>query len=43
MTLGVEHVRQDLTISEQRTKVIFDTNIWISYLIGHQLDGLTIF
>jgi len=27
--------------SEQRTKVIFDTNIWISYLIGHQLGGLT--
>ncbi len=28
-------------MSEQRTKVIFDTNIWISYLIGHQLGGLT--
>ncbi|MEQ9286855.1 MAG: putative toxin-antitoxin system toxin component, PIN family [Cyclobacteriaceae bacterium] len=27
--------------SEQRTKVIFDTNIWISYLIGYQLGGLT--
>ncbi|MEQ8582647.1 MAG: putative toxin-antitoxin system toxin component, PIN family [Marinoscillum sp.] len=27
--------------SEQRTKVIFDTNIWISYLIGHQLGELT--
>ena len=27
--------------SGQRTKVIFDTNIWISYLIGHQLGGLT--
>lgn len=29
--------------SEQRTKVIFDTNIWISYLIGYQLGGLTDF
>ncbi len=27
--------------SEKRTKVIFDTNIWISYLIGYQLSGLT--
>lgn len=27
--------------SEQRTKVIFDTNIWISYLIGYQLGRLT--
>ena len=27
--------------SEHQTKVIFDTNIWISYLIGHQLGGLT--
>lgn len=27
--------------SEKRTKVIFDTNIWISYLIGHQLGELT--
>ncbi|MEQ9468432.1 MAG: putative toxin-antitoxin system toxin component, PIN family [Ekhidna sp.] len=27
--------------SEKRTKVIFDTNIWISYLIGHQLSELT--
>ncbi|MEP0365536.1 MAG: putative toxin-antitoxin system toxin component, PIN family [Cyclobacteriaceae bacterium] len=27
--------------SELRTKVIFDTNIWISYLIGHQLGELT--
>ncbi|MEQ6165747.1 putative toxin-antitoxin system toxin component, PIN family [Ekhidna sp. MALMAid0563] len=27
--------------SEPRTKVIFDTNIWISYLIGHQLGELT--
>jgi len=27
--------------SEHPTKVIFDTNIWISYLIGHQLGGLT--
>jgi putative PIN family toxin of toxin-antitoxin system len=29
--------------SEPRTKVIFDTNIWISYLIGHQLGELTEF
>lgn len=28
-------------ISEYRTKVIFDTNIWISYLIGGQLGNLT--
>lgn len=27
--------------SEHRTKVIFDTNIWISYLIGRQLGSLT--
>ena len=27
--------------SEYRTKVIIDTNIWISYLIGFQLGGLT--
>jgi len=27
--------------SEHRTKVIFDTNIWISYLIGGQLGNLT--
>jgi len=27
--------------SEKRTKVILDTNIWISYLIGYQLSGLT--
>jgi hypothetical protein len=27
--------------SEKRIKVIFDTNIWISYLIGYQLSGLT--
>ena len=27
--------------SEHRTKVIIDTNIWISYLIGFQLGGLT--
>ena len=27
--------------SEHRTKVIVDTNIWISYLIGFQLGGLT--
>ncbi len=27
--------------SEHLTKVIFDTNIWISYLIGQQLGGLT--
>lgn len=27
--------------SEPRTKVIFDTNIWISYLIGGQLGNLT--
>ena len=27
--------------SEQPTKVIFDTNIWISYLIGRQLSSLT--
>ncbi len=27
--------------SEKRTKVIFDTIIWISYLIGHQLGELT--
>lgn len=27
--------------SEKRTKVIFDTNIWISYLIGYQLGELT--
>jgi putative PIN family toxin of toxin-antitoxin system len=27
--------------SEHQTKVIFDTNIWISYLIGHQLGSLT--
>lgn len=27
--------------SEHRIKVIFDTNIWISYLIGSQLGGLT--
>ncbi|MEQ9405095.1 MAG: putative toxin-antitoxin system toxin component, PIN family [Cyclobacteriaceae bacterium] len=27
--------------SEGRTKVIIDTNIWISYLIGYQLGGLT--
>lgn len=26
---------------EHQTKVIFDTNIWISYLIGQQLGGLT--
>jgi len=26
---------------ELRTKVIFDTNIWISYLIGRQLGSLT--
>ncbi|MEM6831249.1 MAG: putative toxin-antitoxin system toxin component, PIN family [Bacteroidota bacterium] len=28
-------------ISGQRIKVIFDTNIWISYLIGHQLSELS--
>jgi hypothetical protein len=27
--------------NEKRIKVIFDTNIWISYLIGYQLGGLT--
>jgi uncharacterized protein len=27
--------------SDHRTKVIVDTNIWISYLIGFQLGGLT--
>lgn len=27
--------------SERRSKVIFDTNVWISYLIGRQLGGLT--
>ncbi|RED94612.1 hypothetical protein C7460_1207 [Marinoscillum furvescens DSM 4134] len=27
--------------SEHRIKVIFDTNIWISYLIGRQLGDLT--
>ena len=27
--------------SEHRIKVIFDTNIWISYLIGRQLGKLT--
>ncbi|MFY0690057.1 MAG: putative toxin-antitoxin system toxin component, PIN family [Cyclobacteriaceae bacterium] len=27
--------------SEHRTKVIIDTNIWISYLIGFKLGGLT--
>lgn len=27
--------------SEHRIKVIFDTNIWISYLIGRQLGNLT--
>lgn len=27
--------------SEHRTKVIVDTNIWISYLIGFQLGDLT--
>jgi uncharacterized protein len=27
--------------SEHPTKVIFDTNIWISYLIGRQMGGLT--
>ncbi|NJL56538.1 putative toxin-antitoxin system toxin component, PIN family [bacterium] len=27
--------------SERRVKVIIDTNIWISYLIGLQLGGLT--
>lgn len=27
--------------SEHRTKVIIDTNIWVSYLIGFQLGGLT--
>ena len=27
--------------SEHRTKVIIDTNIWISYLIGFQLGDLT--
>jgi putative PIN family toxin of toxin-antitoxin system len=27
--------------SKHLSKVIFDTNIWISYLIGHQLGGLT--
>ena len=26
---------------EQPTKVVFDTNIWISYLIGKRLSGLT--
>ncbi len=26
---------------EHPTKVIFDTNIWISYLIGKRLSGLT--
>ena len=32
---------KNFTASEQRTKVIFDTNIWISYLIGKQLGRLT--
>lgn len=27
--------------SENRIKVIFDTNIWISYLIGYQFGDLT--
>ena len=27
--------------NEHRTKVIIDTNIWISYLIGFQLGGLS--
>lgn len=27
--------------NENRIKVIFDTNIWISYLIGYQLGDLT--
>ena len=27
--------------NEHRTKVIFDTNIWISYLIGGQLGNIT--
>lgn len=27
--------------SEHQTKVIFDTNIWISYLIGGQLGNIT--
>ena len=27
--------------NEHRIKVIFDTNIWISYLIGHQLGEVT--
>ncbi|MEM7107980.1 MAG: putative toxin-antitoxin system toxin component, PIN family [Bacteroidota bacterium] len=27
--------------NEHRTKVIFDTNIWISYLIGGQLANIT--
>ncbi len=27
--------------AERGTKVIFDTNIWISYLIGRRLSGLT--
>ena len=27
--------------SEPPIKVIFDTNIWISYLIGKQLNDLT--
>ena len=32
---------KNFTVSEERTKVIFDTNIWISYLIGKQMGGLT--
>jgi uncharacterized protein len=27
--------------NEKRIKVIFDTNIWINYLIGQQLQGMT--
>lgn len=43
ITHEVEAVRQELYVNQQSIKVIFDTNIWISYLIGQQIHGFTRF